>query len=123
MHRPVLRVQGDIRQHVHRRFKHIQGIVCPHPMKAVGWPAAGRIALVAANGSPLVGVSGHTVFVHADEYGVVVYRILIQQLSMSEEVDHFPVNIPSQQIRVHPPHVGVPGRQEERFRRWPRCFE
>ena len=65
-------LQGDIRQHVHRRFKHIQFVSCPHPMKAVGWPTAGHIALVAANGSPLVGVSGHTVFVHADTYGVVV---------------------------------------------------
>gem|GEM_PF-5431861 len=121
---PVLRVQGDIREHIYRGFKHIQSLGRTYPMKAVPGIAAldvAAIALALSVYAPLMPVTRNAVFVQPDEHGVVInlgfirrrLGALVDELFSCEGCQHLAVDVSMlKQISINTPHI--------RVRRWQR---
>ncbi len=65
-------------------------------------------------GASLVGVTRNTVFIHANKDGVMVGRVLVDELFPSKGRKDVSVNAPAfDQIGKHAAHVLVGGRQDE----------
>jgi hypothetical protein len=114
---PILGMQRNEGQHVDGRFEHIKGVAPPDPVKAVARIAALHVSLIRLAlgvGAALVRVPGSAVFIKADEHGVVIFLILVDQPLMGEERQHVPVYEPLlEQIRKHAAHVVICVRQGE----------
>lgn len=94
---PVIRVQGQKRQHVDGRLKHIEQIVSPHMVEAVLGAAALHIdlkGLAPAVGAPFVGVAGDATLVRAHKDAVVVLGVLIEQPLPGKVGDDGAVDLP-----------------------------
>ena len=84
---PLMRVHGDIRQHINRRFKNIKAPVRAGMMKAVTWVAGLDIqpkGFAKAVCAAQMRVARTAAFVRADEHSVVMRRILVEHFLPGE---------------------------------------
>ena len=114
---PLMRVHGDVRKHINGRFKNIKAPVRAGMMKAVtriagldvqtkGFSEAVRAAQM--------GVARTVSFIRANEHGVVMRRVFVEQFSASEIRNYVGIQPARfEQIREHTVHIRVwNGRRE-----------
>ena len=77
---PLVRVHGDVREHIYGFFKHIKAPVRAGMMKTVtriaGFDVQAKGFAEAVRAAQM-GVTRTAAFIRADEHGVVVRRVLV----------------------------------------------
>ena len=92
------------------------------PMKGILRQAAVLIALVGALGTTaaFMRMTGHSVSVVTDEYGVVVRRGFIDHILLRKHIYYIPVKTTTaQQVRINTTHILVFLRKHKWFGRLP----
>ena len=119
---PVLRIKGDEGQHIDGRFKHIQASVCADMMEAVSWITALDVqaeGFSVAVGAAFMGMARNPLRIRADEHGVVILGIFIQESGLGKVRHHISCDAAMlDEIRKHSAHLFVGGRQCKWFRRF-----
>ena len=108
---PLMQVHGDIRKHINGRFKNIKT-----PVRAVVMKTVTRIAgldvqtkgFSEAVRAAQMRVARASTFVRADEHGVVMRRVFVEQFSAGEVRNHVGIQPARfEQIRKHTVHIRV----------------
>lgn len=115
---PAVLVQRYKREHIYRRLKEIDSLAPSDPVKAESRIAAVRISLEGTLRacSSLVSVDRYTVRIFAEEYGVVIVCLFIDESGTYKGVQHLSVD-PSliQEVAIDTAHIIVPRRQFKGF--------
>ena len=88
---PLVRVHGDVRQHINRRFKHIKAPIRAGVMKTVTRVAGLDVqakGFSEAVRAAQMGMARTAALVGSDEHSVVVRRVLVEQFSAGEVGNH-----------------------------------
>ena len=114
---PLVRVHGNVREHIYGRFKHIKASVCAGMMETVSRITGFHIqskTLSEAVRAAQMGVARTVSFICSDEHGIVMRRVFVEQFSAGEVGNHFGIQTARfEQIREHTVHIRVRnGRRE-----------
>ena len=116
---PLMQVHGDIRKHINGRFKNIKT-----PVRAVVMKTVTRIAgldvqtkgFSEAVRAAQMGVTRTAAFIRADEHGVVMRRVLVEQFLPCKIRDHVGVQPARfEQIRKYAVHICIRNRRRKGF--------
>ena len=108
---PLTRIHGDIREHIDWRFKHIKASVCSGMMKAVARIAGLGVqskGFAEAVRTAQMRVARAVSFIRANEHGIVMRRVLVEQLLASKIGNHIRVQPARfEKIRKNAVHIHV----------------
>ena len=108
---PLVRIHRDIRKHINGSFEHIKAPVCAGMMKAVTRVAGLDVqakGLAEAVRAAQMRVAWAVSFVRADEHGVVMRHVFVEQFPAGEIRNHVGIQPARfEQIRKHTVHIRV----------------
>ena len=88
---PLVRVHGNVREHINGRFKHIEASIRAGVMKTVTRIARLDVqakGLAEAVRAAQMGVARAAAFIRADEHSVVMLRVFVEQFPAGEVRNH-----------------------------------
>ncbi|MPN48732.1 hypothetical protein SDC9_196344 [bioreactor metagenome] len=118
---PIILVHRNKRQHINGSLKHIDGIALSGVMKAVPWIASVHVALerfAMRISSSLMRMTSDTILIKTNEYGIVIFGVLIEHLCSSKRRDYPAVKAARLgEVRIYASHIMIGFRNYKRFRR------
>ena len=114
---PLVRVHGDVRQHINGSLEYIKASIRAGMMKAVTRVAGLDVqakGFAEAVRAAQMGVPRTAAFVRADEHGVVMRRVFVEQFSAGEVRNHVGIQTARfKKIRKYAVHICIRNRRRK----------
>ena len=116
---PLARVHGNVREHINGRFEHIKASVCAGVMKTVARIAGLDVqakSFAEAVRAAQMGVARAAAFIRSDEHGIMMRRVLVEQLLAGKVRNNVGVQPACfKKIREHAVHICIRNRWSKRL--------